>query len=168
MAEVRRQTRLPMSTNMCVTRFAHIPPAVKTEPIDVVLCDHHNWSGIVGCQALGTMCEALNWRVSQHSNNHAGVTMAAMIHVGAVVPQLVLPSDTHYVWLPEGSDIIEGPHLAIRRGHMQVPQSPGVGVQLDLDKLARAHETYQKCGMRSRDDERTMQLVEPGWRRTLL
>jgi glucarate dehydratase len=51
---------------------------------------------------------------------------------------------------------------------MQVPQSPGVGVQLDLDKLARAHETYQKCGMRSRDDERTMQLVEPGWRRTLL
>ncbi len=62
MAEVRRQTRLPMSTNMCVTRFEHIPPAVKTEPIDVVLCDHHYWGGIIGCQALGTMCDALGWR----------------------------------------------------------------------------------------------------------
>jgi glucarate dehydratase len=168
MAEVRRQTRLPMSTNMCVTRFEHIPPAVKLQPIDVVLCDHHNWSGIVGCQALGTMCEALKWRVSQHSNNHGGVTMAAMIHVGAVVPQLTLPSDTHYPWLPDGSDIIQGPNLTIRRGHMQVPAGPGVGVKLDPDKLARAHETYLKCGMRGRDDERTMQMVEPGWRRTLL
>jgi glucarate dehydratase len=142
---------------------------VKTEPIDVVLCDHHNWSGIVGCQALGTMCDALGWRVSQHSNNHGGVTMAAMIHVGAVVPQLTLPSDTHYPWLPsDDADIIQGPRLAIRRGHMEVPKGPGVGVKLDPDKLARAHQTYLKCGMRGRDDERTMQMVEPGWRRMLL
>lgn len=168
MAEVRRQTKLPMSTNMCVTRFAHIPPAVKTEPIDVVLCDHHNWGGIVGCQALGTMCEALGWQMSQHSNNHAGVTMAAMIHVAAVTPQLTLAGDTHYPWLVAGADIIEGPNLTIRRGHMPVPKTPGVGVALDLDKLARAHETYTKCGMRERDDARTMQLVEPGWRKTLL
>ena len=37
---------------MCVTRFAHIPPALRTEPIDVVLCDHHGWGGIPACQAL--------------------------------------------------------------------------------------------------------------------
>jgi glucarate dehydratase len=168
MGEVRRKTKLPMSTNMCVTRFAHIPPAVKTEPIDVLLCDHHNFGGIIGCQALGPICQALDWRMSQHSNNHAGITMAAMIHVAAVTPQLTLASDTHYPWLVAGADIIEGPNLTIRRGHMQVPTRPGVGVSLDVDKLARAHETYTKCGMRERDDARTMQLVEPGWRRTLL
>lgn len=168
MGEVRRKTGLVMSTNMCVTRFEHIPPAVKNEPIDVVLCDHHNWSGIVGCQALGTMCDALNWRMSQHSNSHAGVTMAAMIQVAAVCPQLVLASDTHYPWLIEGADIIEGKNLAIRGGQMSIPSAPGVGVRLDQDKLARAHEVYQKCGMRDRDDEKTMQLVEPGWKRTLL
>lgn len=168
MAEVRRATGLPMSTNMCVTRFAHIPPAVSIKPIDVVLCDHHYFGGIIGCQALGTMSDALGWRVSQHSNNHGGITMAAMIHVAAVVPQLTLASDTHYPWLAEGHDIIAGPNLTIRRGHMQVPQSPGLGVALDHDKLARAQETYQKCGMRERDDERTMQIVQPGWKRTLL
>jgi glucarate dehydratase len=168
MGEVRRKTGLVMSTNMCVTRFEHIPPAVKNEPIDAVLCDHHNWGGIVGCQALGTMCEALNWKMSQHSNNHAGVTMAAMIHVAAVCPQLTLASDTHYPWLIEGADIIEGNNLPIRRGHMSLPTAPGVGVKLDPDKLARAHEVYLKCGMRERDDAGTMQLVEPGWQRTLL
>ena len=142
--------------------------AAKTEPIDVLLCDHHNFGDIIGCQALGPICEALGWRMSQHSNNHAGITMAAMIHVAAVTPQITLASDTHYPWLVEGADIIEGGNLPIRRGHMQVPEKPGIGVTLDDDKLARAHETWRKCGMRERDDAATMQRVEPGWKRTLL
>ena len=156
-----------MSTNMCVTRFEHIPDAVRNEPIDVVLCDHHNWGGITGCQALGTLCDTLGWRVSQHSNNHAGITMAAMTHVAAVVPQLTVASDTHYPWLIEGSDIIEGPNFKFREGQLTTPAAPGVGVKLDLDKLARAHEVYLKCGMRQRDDAGTMRQLIPNWTRTL-
>jgi glucarate dehydratase len=167
MAEVRRQTGLPMSTNMCVTRLEHIPDAVRKGPIDVVLCDHHNFGGMVGCQALGLMSEVLGWRVSQHSNSHTGVTMAAMIHLGAVLPQLTIASDTHYPWLAEQWEIIQGGKLTIRDGKMQVPTAPGLGVRLDPDRLARAHEMYEKSGMRSRDDSATMQRFQPGWTRTL-
>jgi glucarate dehydratase len=166
MAEVRRQTGLPMSTNSCVTSFEHIPDAIVNKPIDVALCDHHYWGGIPACLSLGTIAEAIGWSLSQHSNNHAGVTMAAMVHVGALIPQLTHPSDTHYPWLPEGADIIAGPNLAIRNGRMVVPTTPGVGVELDRDKLARAHETYVKCGMPSRDDRSTMRRFEPGWEST--
>jgi len=167
MAEVREKTGLTMSTNMCVTRFSHIPEALQLKPIDVVLCDHHGWGGIPACQALGQIADVAGWRLSQHSNNHAGVTMAAMIHVAAVTPQLTLASDTHYPWLVDGADIIQGGNLPIREGRMKVPERPGVGVELDLDKLARAHETYRRCGMRDRDDAHTMRLVEPGWQREL-
>ncbi len=167
MAEVRRATKLRMSTNMCVTRFEHIAPAVKLQPVDVVLCDHHYWGGIPACQELGRLCAALGWDLSQHSNNHAGVTMAAMIHVGACVPQLTVASDTHYPWLPDNADLIQGAKLPIRGGRMRVPEGPGLGVRLDADKVARAHETYRKCGMRERDDAFTMRLVEPGWKRDL-
>ncbi len=167
MAEVRRATGLPMSTNMCVTRFEHIKEALEVRPIDVVLCDHHFWGGIPACQELGRLCETIGWRLSQHSNNHAGVTMAAMIHVAAVTPQLTIASDTHYPWLPDNADIIQGPKLAIRDGRMPIPRGPGVGVSLDMDKVARANETYRKCGMRERDDAFTMRLVEPGWKREL-
>jgi glucarate dehydratase len=164
MAEVRRATKLRMSTNMCVTRFEHVRQAAKLHPVDVVLCDHHYWGGIPACQELGRLCEALGWGVSQHSNNHAGLTMAAMIHVGAVVPQLTIASDTHYPWLPDGADIIQGAKLPIRNGRMRVPDGPGLGVRLDPDKVARAHEVYNKSGMRRRDDGYTMRLVEPGWK----
>lgn len=165
MAVVRQETGLPMSTNMCVTRFEHIPEAVKIHPIDVVLGDHHSWGGLVACQELGRICQTFGWGLSQHSNNHAGITMAAMIHFGAVVPQLAFASDTHYPWLTEGVDVIQGPNLPIRDGKMKVPTGPGIGVRLDRDRLARAHEVYQKCGIRERDDVFTMRLVEPGWER---
>ena len=167
MAQIRRETGLVMSTNSCVTRFGHIPDAVRNEPIDVVLGDHHGWGGMTACQALGTMTEALGWGLSQHSNNHAGITMAAMIHVGAVVPQLTIASDTHYIWLVEGADIIEGANLPITGGHMQVPAGAGLGVTLDQDKLAKAHETYTKCNMRRRDDATTMRRFRPAWEREL-
>ncbi|MCA9053388.1 MAG: hypothetical protein KDA75_06100 [Planctomycetaceae bacterium] len=167
MGEVRQETGLPMSTNACVTTFDHIPEAVETRPIDVVLCDHHYWGGIPACQSLGTLASSLGWSLSQHSNNHAGITMAAMVHVGALIPVLTHPSDTHYPWLIEGADIIEGPNLKFSGGKLTIPERPGIGVALDRDKLARAHETYKKCGMRSRDDAALMQRIEPAWERLL-
>jgi glucarate dehydratase len=168
MAEVRRATGLRMSTNMCVTSFDHIPRALQLHPIDVLLCDHHYFGGFAGCLALGPICRAAGWSMSQHSNSHAGITMAAMIHLGASVPQLGLASDTHYPWLVEDTDIIEGPKLSIREGRMQIPAGPGLGVTLDRDKLARAAEVYRKCGMRKRDDGALMRRIEPGWRGELL
>jgi glucarate dehydratase len=168
MAAVRRQTGLKMSTNMCVTRFEHIPEALKLKPIDVLLCDHHYFGGFAGCQALGPISRAAGWTLSQHSNNHTGVTMAAMIHLAASIPELTMASDTHYPWLVESSDIIAGPKLAIKDGRMAVPEGPGLGVTLDQDKLARARETYVKCGMRGRDDGTLMRRLQPGWNGGLL
>ncbi|HQU44240.1 MAG TPA: enolase C-terminal domain-like protein [Pirellulales bacterium] len=167
MAEVRRVTGLPMSTNMCVTRFEHLPEAFRLQPIDVLLCDHHYFGGLAGCLALGPVADGAGWKLSQHSNSHAGITMAAMIQLAAASPQLVLASDTHYPWLPDDADII-GEKLPIRGGRMAVPQRPGLGVELDRDRVAAAHATYKRCGMRQRDDAGTMRLVEPGWKRELL
>ena len=96
----------------------------ELQPIDVLLCDHHYFGGFAGCQALGPISRAAGWTLSQHSNNHAGVTMAAMIHLAASIPELTLASDTHYPWLVEGADIIEGPNLTIQGGRMPVPPGP--------------------------------------------
>ena len=166
MAEVRRQTKLPMSTNMCVTSLGHIEQAVQTEPVDIVLADIYSFGGFSACQSLDMMADQLDWSLGQHSNNHCGISMAAMIHLGAVLPRMTYASDTHYVWLPDDADIIEGGKLPISGGKMSVPSQPGVGVELDPDKLARAHEIYQKCGMRQRDDASLMRKMIPGWERT--
>jgi glucarate dehydratase len=167
MAEVRRRTRLPMSTNMCVVALNDIPPAIRTQPVDVVLADHHYWGGFAGCLALDAMAATLGWKLSQHSNSHTGVSMAAMIHLAALLPQLTLASDTHYPWLVDTAEILVGGKLPIVGGRMKLPAGPGLGIEVDRDQLARAAELYRRCPIRERDDAATMQLVEPGWKRTL-
>ena len=125
MAEVRKATGLKMSTNMCVTRFDHLAEALHIKPIDVLLCDLHYFGGTAGCMALGPVCDAAGWTMSQHSNSHAGLTMAAMVHLAAAIPQLTSASDTHYPWLPDDADIIEGPKLAIVGGAIKIlPWTP--------------------------------------------
>src|SRR5262249_31248761 len=126
MAAVRRATGLPMSTNMCVTRFEHIVPALEARPIDVVLADHHYWGGLLACLELGRIGRTVGWKMSQHSNNHAGLTMAAMIHLAASAPDLSVASDTHYPWLPEKADLLAGGKLPIRGGKMKVPEGAGL------------------------------------------
>jgi glucarate dehydratase len=168
MAEVRKATGQKMSTNMCVTRFEHLEKALRLKPIDVLLADHHYFGGFAGCQALGPVCDAAGWTMSQHSNNHSGLTMAAMIHLAAVIPQLTSASDTHYPWLPDDADILEGPKLTIKHGKMAIPDGAGLGVSLDQDRLARASETFRKCGMTRRDDRTLMRKLEPGWTGELL
>jgi len=168
MGRIRRETGFKMSTNMCVTQLSHLPAAVRNQPVDVVLADHHGWGGFAGCQALGMLARPMGWTLSQHSNSHAGVSMAAMIHLASLIPELTMASDTHYPWLIDDADILVGGKLKIAGGRMKLPSGAGLGIELDRDKLARAHETYQKCGMRDRDDAATMRMVEPGWQRTIL
>ena len=112
------------------------PKRLKLKPIDVLLCDHHYFGGFAGCLALGPICTAAGWTMSQHSNNHAGVTMAAMIHLAASIPELTLASDTHYPWLIDGTDIIEGPKLHDPGTDDGVPAGPG-SVSLSITTSSR-------------------------------
>jgi glucarate dehydratase len=51
--------------------------------------------------------------------------------------------------------------LEFRDGAVAVPDGPGLGVELDPDALARAHETYVRCGLTKRDDATYMRRFVP-------
>ena len=97
-----------------------------------------------------------------HSNSHLGVSLAAMVHLGACIPQLDYDLDTHYPW--QSDEIIEGGRLEFVNGTVPVPDAPGLGVTLDRDAVDRLHRNYLKCGMAFRNDEAEMQKIEPGWK----
>ena len=161
MAEVAKSTHTPLSTNMCVTAFDHIPEAFRCGAISVILADHHIWDGLTGCVKMARFCQTLGWGVGQHSNSHLGITMAAMIHLGAAVPNMLYASDTHYPWNPD--DIIKGPMFEIKDGYLDVPTGPGLGVELDEEKLAKYHEAYQQRRGFARDDVSAMRERYADW-----
>ena len=109
-------------------------------------------------QNLARLAKTFGLGLSMHSNTHLGVSLMAMAHVAAATPHLAYACDTHYPWQSEHDEVVEGGRVPIVNGSVQIPEKPGLGVDLDHDQLARGRERYAKCKYRKRDDEAEMLL----------
>ncbi|MCW5298588.1 glucarate dehydratase [Herbaspirillum lusitanum] len=164
MAELHRRTGLPLATNMVVTDFDEFRRSVALNSVQIVLADHHYWGGLRDTQMLALMCDTFGLGVSMHSNSHLGISLMAMSHVAAAVPNLSYACDTHYPWQEADEEVIKGGKLPIRNGCVSITRAPGLGVELDRDQLAKLHDLYLSCGIRSRDDVRQMRKYKPDWK----
>jgi glucarate dehydratase len=163
MAEVAAGTSVPLATNMCVTTFAEIKEAFTRDAVQVVLSDHHYWGGLRHTQQLAAVCRAFGVGISMHSNTHLGISLAAMTQVAATVPGPLHACDSHYPWQSE--DVLTE-RLTFHDGAVRVSDAPGLGVELDRDRLALLHERWARDdgSLRDRDDAAAMRVAEPGWR----
>jgi glucarate dehydratase len=148
MAAVRRRTKIPLATNMVVTKLADVRPAIQQDSVDIILLDNHYMGGLNNVRYWAAICEAVGWGCSGHSNNHLGVSMAIMTHMNCAISRVGFDADTHYPWTTE--DVIVGPKLAFKDGQMALPDAPGLGVAIDRDKLAHLAENVARY--KSRDE----------------
>jgi glucarate dehydratase len=158
-ARLKEHTRLPVATNMFVTAFDHVAPAVKMDAVDVILSDHHYWGGLRETVELDRLARTFDLSLGMHSNSHLGVSMAAMVHVAAAMPTLAYACDSHYPW--EADDVVADP-LEFEDGHVEVPDDPGLGVDLDEDELWRLNERYE-TEEPERDDAANLVQRDPSW-----
>lgn len=161
MAEVAAQAPMPLATNMCVVAFDQLPAAVAKNSVQVVLSDHHYWGGLQRSRLLAGICDTFGLGLSMHSNSHLGISLAAMVHLAAATPNLTYACDTHWPWRHE--DVVAPGALNFCDGEVQVPATPGLGVEIDEDALAALHEQYLRCGIRDRDDTGYMRSIDPGF-----
>jgi glucarate dehydratase len=152
MAQVAREVPMPLATNMCVVSFDQLPQAIDERPVGVILSDHHVWGGLQRSRLLAGICDTFGIGLSMHSNSHLGISLAAMTQLASVTPNLTYACDTHWPWKDSRDDVVEPGAFSFHGGSLAVPTGPGLGVDLDRDALARLHEQYQRCGIRTRDD----------------
>ena len=162
MATVRQALNIPLATNMCTTSFEDIPNSIALGSEDIILSDHHFWGGLRSSMELTRICETFGRKLSMHSNSHLGISLAAMVHLGAAIPNFSYALDTHYPW--QSDEVIIGGRIKFENGAVQVSDKPGLGVELDRESLEKLHQNYLECGLKKRDDEIEMQKVVPGWK----
>ncbi len=143
-AEVRKQIRIPIATNMYPARFDDLAPAIKLNAIDIVLTDIHYWEGPKGVKDLVAVCNTFNLGVAMHSGAEFGIELAAMIHTASTIPTMTFAGDAHYHYLTD--DIIEGGLMKYENGCIKVPTGPGLGVTLDEDKMKFYEKYYEEKG----------------------
>jgi glucarate dehydratase len=161
MAELAKHCRAPLATNMCVTTMEEFKRNATTHAVRILLSDHHYWGGLRATAALARMCSVFDMGMSMHSNSHIGISLMAMTHVAAAIPNLTYACDTHYPWQEE--EVVKGGRIAFHDGAVKVPTSPGLGVEIDPAQLQKLHQQYLACGIRNRDDLTQMRKYDPAF-----
>ena len=161
MAEFRRATGLPTATNMVATEWRQLTHALSLQSVDIPLADPHFWT-MAGSVRVAQTCRDWGLTWGSHSNNHFDVSLAMFTHVGAAAPGRVTAIDTHWIW-QDGQRLTKEP-LKIVGGHVQVPKKPGLGIELDMAEVEKAHALYRQHGLGARDDAIAMQYLVPNWK----
>jgi glucarate dehydratase len=160
MAEFRRATGLPTATNMIATDWRQLAHALSLQSVDIPLADPHFWT-MAGSVRVAQTCRDWGLTWGSHSNNHFDVSLAMFTHAGAAAPGKVTAIDTHWIW-QDGQRLTKEP-LKIVGGQVQVPDRPGLGIELDMAEVDKAHQLYLQHGLGARDDATAMQFLIPNW-----
>jgi glucarate dehydratase len=160
MAEFRRATGLPTATNMVATDWRQMVHALSLQSVDIPLADPHFWT-LAGSVRVAQTCRDWGLTWGSHSNNHFDVSLAMFTQVAAAAPGRVTAIDTHWIW-QDGQRLTKEP-LRIINGQVRVPSRPGLGVELDMAEVDKAHQLYRQHGLGARDDAVAMQYLIPGW-----
>lgn len=157
MRRVREKLRTPLATNTVVVNFEQLAANVLDAAVDVILLDTTFWGGLRQCVKAAGVCETFQLGVAVHSSGELGIQLATMLHLGAAIPNLSFAADAHYHHLTD--DVIEGGKLQYKDGAIKVPEGPGLGVQLDREKLREYHELFLRLGNYPYDQD----PLRPGW-----
>jgi len=160
MAEFRRATGLRTATNMIATDWREMAHTIHLQSVDIPLADPHFWT-MQGSVRVAQMCQTWGLTWGSHSNNHFDVSLAMFTHVGAAAPGQVTAMDTHWIW-QDGQRLTKEP-LQIKNGAIKVPTKPGLGIELDMVEVDKAHQLYLQHGLGARDDAIAMQYLIPNW-----
>lgn len=150
-AALRRVTRVPIAIDEGAYTQTDVLNVIRAEAADVILLDPHESGGCWTARKSAAIAEAAGIAVGLHSGSEMGISEAAYLHLAASTPNMTLAIDTSYQTMID--DVITQKHQIVE-GRMPVPTGPGLGVELDLDKLAhyRSDEIHDAYLDRERPD----------------
>ena len=136
-AWLRTQTSTPIALNESVEEPDSVLAILAIDAAEYILPDTHIAGGILPCVKIGHIAQAASMPTIMHCGHDLGLKTAAMLHIASACPAYSLANDCTYYGL---SDDITSEMIPIDQGHMTVPETPGLGVDIVKEKVLK----YQK------------------------
>lgn len=143
MSQVRQAVPIPLATNMCLVSFDQLAPGIRMKSVDIILADVHFWGGFRENQRMMAVCDAFQLGIGLHSDRELGISTAAMLHLAAASPSMKYAIDSHYH--DQVDDVITSP-MVYKDGCFDVPSGPGLGVEVDWEKVEKYNRLYKSQG----------------------
>ena len=134
LASVRQKINIPVVTGEELYTKFEFREVFERQAADILNPDVCNVGGILELKEIAAMAEPYFVVISPHNFNSTTVGLAATIQVSAAIPNFLITE--YFVNLEElGRDIAKIP-FEVKDGYIQIPDAPGLGIDLDEERLA--------------------------------
>ena len=134
LASVRQKINIPVVTGEELYTKFEFREVFEKQAADILNPDVCNVGGILELKEIAAMAEPYFVVISPHNFNSTTVGLAATIQVSAAIPNFLITE--YFVNLEEfGRDIAKTP-FEVQDGYIQIPDAPGLGIDLDEERLA--------------------------------
>ena len=148
MAEVARKVNIPIATGERLHTVYEFKEVLESQAAQDLKLDVGLHGGITQCKKIAGMAEAYHATVSPH-NAWGPVLTAAHVQLCAAVPNFLVLEYRHGE-PPEGDVVMEP--LKVENGYIKVPDSPGIGVELNEEAARKYPYVPREIATATRDD----------------
>ena len=142
-AHLRASTSVPIAGGEFNSDLYEFRDLISGGCLDVVQPDATLGTGILNGKKVAAMAEAYSLEFSPHTWTN-GLGLAANLHLMSSVPNCPYCEFPYEPpgWVPQGRDfMLSEPFMIDSEGYIHVPQKPGLGIELDLERI-------ESCGER--------------------
>ena len=145
MARVRAAVPMPVAVDQgCFTEFETLA-VIQKSAADVIVVGFHEAGGLLGMKKVAAVAAAGGLPLCRHGvTGETGVSTLAALQVLATIPNQTEGHQVMHQLLP--ADILADGLLSFEAGHIAVPQRPGLGVELNPDRVEQYARLYEKQG----------------------
>jgi len=145
MAHIRKSVPMSLAIDQgCFTEHEAMA-AVQKQAADVITIGLHESGGILNLKKIAAVAAAGGLPICRHGvSGETGITTLASLQIMATI---VNQTDGHQVMhqLLDGDTVVDG-LLEFDQGHIVVPDRPGLGIELDWDRIERHARRYREEG----------------------
>ena len=142
MIRVRNAVGVPILADQCSRTLSEASNVVRRGAADALSTSPLDAEGIAGCRKVAAVAEAAGLPVIMHSNVETGLATASFLQIIASTPNFLYANQTELPHL--SGDILKDTGLKFENGCLEVPDKPGLGVELDWDKIRKYADIYTK------------------------
>lgn len=135
LAEFRSKIGIRITTGERQSGPRHFRDVLSHRAADVLNPDVAGAGGLITMLEIGAMADAHSTMISPHNWNSTTVAYMAMLHLCAVMPNASY-AELYYDYLELGSEFATC-DSQIKNGFATLPQTPGLGVEIDEETLER-------------------------------
>ena len=143
LASVRQRTSIPIAANQAAFTHHDVLEVIRSNAADVIVTGPHQAGGLFQWKKIAAMVETAGLPINRHAVGELGIGAVAGLHVAATIPNLTDGNQSHHQLLAD--DILVEP-LRFDDGTLSVPTMPGLGVELDHDKVDHYADAFERDG----------------------